>query len=257
MLSALALIPFVVLLVYLGGWPFALLVAAAAAMMQFEWLQMMYRPRSGPALCSALAISAAMLLVQAQLHAAALLALAVSGALAWLGTDGSRSRWWIALGAVWFGVPCAALVWLRGTDTGGADAVLWTLLMIWAADSGAYFAGRSIGGPKLAPRISPNKTWAGLLGGMIVASVTSVVFALIWGAPAILPGAMLALLLAPWSQVGDLAESAVKRHVGVKDSGALIPGHGGILDRVDALLFAVPAVALVAAVWPMGNLPWQ
>ena len=123
-------------------------------------------------------------------------------------------------------------------------AVLWLLLSVWSCDIGAFISGRSIGGPKLAPRISPNKTWAGLLGGILAAVVASVLLALISGSGSIVLFAIHGALLALISQCGDLAESSLKRRFDVKDSGNLIPGHGGILDRVDGVLFAAPALVL-------------
>ena len=257
LLSAAVLVPIVLLLVYLGAWPFAMLVAVASGIMLFEWLQMLYRTGALPAGLAGLGMAIAVVLLGQGWPVAGFGMLALTGGVVWVIVSGPRRRWWIALGLVWIALPCVALVWLRQAPDGGLAAVLWTLVMIWSADTGAYFAGRGIGGPKLAPSISPNKTWAGLVGGMLTAAVASVLFALVMGGQALLTAALLAALLAPWSQVGDLAESAIKRHVGVKDSGKLIPGHGGILDRVDALLFAAPAVALIAAVWPMGNLPWH
>ena len=129
-----------------------------------------------------------------------------------------------------------------------AIAAIWILLVVWASDIGAYAAGRLIGGPKLAPRISPNKTWAGLIGGVLAAAVTSASFvATLDGAdpgPASLLGGALAIV----AQAGDLVESWVKRRFGVKDTGTLIPGHGGLLDRVDALLAVILVGACIAAV---------
>lgn len=255
-LSAVILVPIVLLLVYLGGWYFTVLVAVAGGLMLFEWLHMLYRPRPVFVYTAAMAMAAAILLWAGGALLASLAAIIVSVALSLAAAAGERSRLWIALGLIWFGVPCGALIWLRQAETGGLAAVLWTLLMIWAADTGAYFAGKTIGGPKLAPKVSPNKTWAGLLGGMLGAAGISVAFALLVDGQALALAAVSAAVLAPWSQVGDLAESAIKRHVGVKDSGALIPGHGGIFDRVDALLFTAPVVALMAAFWPKGELPW-
>lgn len=256
-LSAAVLIPIVLVLVYLGGWYFSVLVAVAAGLMLSEWLNMFYRP-SMPLLWLASALLAAAVLLAAGDRAPmAMACLAGAGLVSWLAASGTRSRLWIPLGLLWFAAPCWALVWLRQAEAGGLAAVLWILAMIWAADTGAYFAGRGIGGPKLAPRVSPNKTWAGLIGGMVAAALVSVGFALAVDGQALSVAIVAAALLAPWSQVGDLAESAVKRHVGVKDSSALIPGHGGIFDRVDALLFAAPAVALIALFLPMGELPWQ
>ncbi|HEX8526440.1 phosphatidate cytidylyltransferase, partial [Allosphingosinicella sp.] len=122
----------------------------------------------------------------------------------------------------------------------------WLMLVTWATDIFAYFAGRSIGGPKLAPKISPNKTWAGLIGGMAGAAVVGAVFAYLSGISADLPdflwlGAPMGLL----AQIGDLYESSVKRRRGVKDSGTLLPGHGGVLDRLDGLLPVILATFLV------------
>jgi len=128
-------------------------------------------------------------------------------------------------------------------------------MVVWAADTGAYFSGRKFGGKlfkgrKLAPKISPNKTVEGLLGGLLLGMVVGVVFSLFAGASAAqLPAvALVALLAGLFSVIGDLFESLLKRHVGVKDSGHLIPGHGGILDRLDGVLAALPAFALGKAV---------
>tara|TARA_R110002096_G_scaffold151307_10_gene313823 strand:- start:375 stop:1190 length:816 start_codon:yes stop_codon:yes gene_type:complete len=154
------------------------------------------------------------------------------------------------LGALYAAVPAASMIWLRETVELGGFIVLWCMIIVWSMDTGAYFAGKNIGGPKLAPRISPNKTWAGLVGGALTAVITGliagyyfdlaavhVVWTWQWGIP-------IAAGLAIWSQIGDLFESALKRHFAVKDSGAIIPGHGGIMDRVDGVVFAAPVVAL-------------
>ncbi|WP_395832439.1 phosphatidate cytidylyltransferase, partial [Elstera sp.] len=128
----------------------------------------------------------------------------------------------------------------------GREMVLWLRGVVWATDTGAYFVGRMIGGPRLAPTISPNKTWAGLIGGMAAAGGIGALIGTSVGGS----GPLLALLgagLAVVAQTGDLAESALKRHAGVKDSGRMIPGHGGILDRVDGLMpVALVLVLLVA-----------
>lgn len=142
-------------------------------------------------------------------------------------------------------LPAASLLWLRAASDQGGWVVLWMMIIVWSMDTGAYFAGKNIGGPKMAPRISPNKTWAGLIGGTVTAVILGAVAAYYFGFRVnfliLLP---LAALLAIWSQIGDLAESALKRHFKVKDSGAIIPGHGGIMDRVDGVIFAAPAIAL-------------
>jgi phosphatidate cytidylyltransferase len=133
----------------------------------------------------------------------------------------------------------------------GRGPLLWVLFLVWATDSGAYFAGRAIGGPKLAPRISPKKTWAGLAGGMLAAALVG------WAMQnGVMPGAWrlaaASAALAVVAQAGDLAESGLKRYFGVKDSSQLIPGHGGVLDRLDGLLAVAPAVAVLALISPNG-----
>jgi phosphatidate cytidylyltransferase len=151
---------------------------------------------------------------------------------------------WAALGVVYLGVAGVAAIWLRSQPEQGFAIVLWLLGVVWATDSGAYIAGRRIGGAKLAPRISPNKTWAGLGGGMLAAALVGAVTAALIGGSALTLFAVSAAL-AVVEQIGDLAESALKRRFGVKDSGTIIPGHGGMLDRLDGMLAVLPAVAAI------------
>ena len=152
---------------------------------------------------------------------------------------------WLALGGIYIAVPSWALLHLRADSTAGAVIVFWMLAVVWSADTGAYAFGRLIGGVKLAPVISPNKTWAGLLGGVGAAGVTGALAGVILEVEAIPALAGWSALIGAISQIGDLAESWVKRHFGVKDTGAILPGHGGLFDRVDGLLVAVVAVAVL------------
>ena len=147
-----------------------------------------------------------------------------------------------------------ALLWLRHQPEMGRETVIWMLACTWATDIGAYFVGASAGGAKLAPRISPSKTWSGLIGGMAWAAVASAATGLAFGLGSTFSLAAIGAVLAIVAQLGDLAESALKRSAGVKDSGGLIPGHGGLLDRVDGLVAVLVAVALmrltVGGAWP-------
>ena len=166
-----------------------------------------------------------------------------------LRVESPRSAWY-ALGVVYAAVPCLALMWLRQDPQFGLAVTLWILTLVWATDTGAFFAGRLIGGPKLAPVISPKKTWSGLLGGMTAAALVGVAAAALredWT-----PGALAAasIVLAVIAQGGDLLESSIKRHFGVKDTSNLIPGHGGLMDRVDGLLTV--GIAVASVVWLHG-----
>lgn len=149
------------------------------------------------------------------------------------------------LGVFYTGVPTVALLWLRSQEPNGFYAVLFLFIVVWATDTLAYLGGRLIGGPKLAPAISPNKTWAGLVCGVIAAIALCYFYAGYVGAPMVAL-AVLAGVLACISQVGDLAESALKRKFDIKDSSQLIPGHGGFLDRLDSLVPVAVAAALFA-----------
>ncbi|MFW0777389.1 MAG: phosphatidate cytidylyltransferase [Rickettsiales bacterium] len=171
----------------------------------------------------------------------------------WNGLTKDDGPGWHLAGMFYAAVPCASLIWLRNLSLelsadAGLYVVLYLFLIIWATDIGAYFAGRQIGGPKLAPAISPGKTWAGLGGGVLAAAAVGGICSSFTP----FPGSFLACLimgafLAVLAQCGDLFESWMKRRVGIKDSGTLIPGHGGLLDRVDGLTFTTPFFAFALA----------
>ncbi|MFA7428636.1 MAG: phosphatidate cytidylyltransferase [Rhodospirillaceae bacterium] len=249
-LSALVMAPVALVAVWLGSPYFDILVAVAGAVMAWEW-DRMCRGRfsvSGRLLALVVAV--------AGLAAVAFPVPAV--ALVWVGclliAVLSRSGW-LSLGALYIGLPVVALVWLR--EDGGPATMFWLFCIIWATDTGAYAAGRTIGGPLLAPRISPKKTWAGLLGGMVAAGVVGAAFGLSMGLSAWGGLAAFSAGLAVVGQIGDLFESSVKRRFNVKDSSAIIPGHGGVLDRVDGLIAAAPVVALVSLAFGGGLEIWR
>lgn len=163
-------------------------------------------------------------------------------------------RWamgWGMIGGAYIGLAGIGLLYLRGLDPLGFATALLVIGVVAAADIGGYFAGRTIGGPKLWPRVSPKKTWAGAIGGVACAMVVGAVAGLVVDGARFLAVCMISALIAVISQVGDLAESNLKRHFGVKDSGRLLPGHGGVLDRFDGLIAAILAVAV--AVWLSGR----
>ena len=148
-----------------------------------------------------------------------------------------------------------ALLWLRHQPAAGRETILWLVACVWATDIGAYVVGRTAGGAKLAPRISPGKTWSGLIGGMAWAAVASAAVGYAVGLGHSIELAVIGAALAVVGQGGDLLESAAKRRAGVKDSGTLIPGHGGVLDRIDALMAVLVVVALARLI-AGGGWPW-
>ncbi|MBC7576893.1 MAG: phosphatidate cytidylyltransferase [Tardiphaga sp.] len=154
---------------------------------------------------------------------------------------------WGALGIVYAAAALAASVMVRLDPQWGFTALMFILLVVWVTDIGGYFAGRGIGGPKLWPRVSPKKTWAGAIGGIVLSLAVAAGFAA-FGIGRLVPLLLLAATLTTMSQLGDLFESAVKRRFGVKDSSHIIPGHGGLLDRLDGYVFAVVAAAVIGLV---------
>lgn len=249
-LSALVMAPPALLAVWWGGVAFAVLVAVAVAVMCWEWDGIVSKRFGWPGRVSAIGCVLSVFVALFQPDIAVLIVLAAAAAAAALAPSGDgRPRLWAGTGALYAGLPAVALVWLRDESTGGLFLVLWLMLLVWATDIGAYAAGRTIGGPLLLPRVSPKKTWAGLIGGMVCAALVGIPSATLmplapdampwWGL--CLAGAALAVV----AQAGDLSESWVKRRWNVKDSSNIIPGHGGVLDRVDGLLAAALAVAVV------------
>jgi len=148
-----------------------------------------------------------------------------------------------------------ALLWLRHHPGYGRETILWIVACVWATDIGAYFLGSYVGGAKLAPSISPSKTWSGLVGAICTTAVVSAACGLVFNAGETPVLALTGVAIAVVAQAGDLLESSAKRRAGVKDSGAIIPGHGGILDRIDGLIAALVFVAVLRLVLG-GEWPW-
>lgn len=238
---------------WLGSWPFFGLVLVGMVGLGTEWAGMLHQPaRSlrGIVLLAWPAIACIATVTVERWNDALLMLLAplVLGL-------------WIGVGSIAIGVGGISLLWLRFMTGSGWDGVLFVILVVWASDTFAYVAGRAIGGAKLAPRISPGKTRSGSLGGLAGAMVVGAVLALLLPSPvgaaaSALRGLGFGLFLGIVSQAGDLAESAFKRRCGVKDSGRSIPGHGGMLDRFDGLLAAVPLAALLSLAAPPGHGFW-
>lgn len=249
-LSAAILAPIALLAVHLGGLALAVLMVAAAAALGWEWSRLcgFAPPRPlGTALMALLVTTVVVADIGGAFGDLAVVVILVAAIIAVVSIvrRGERSALrWCAVGVVYLGLPCLALLWLR---IAGADHVFWVLCVTWAADIGAYFTGRAIGGPRLAPAISPNKTWSGFVGGMVAAAVVGAGIGLAFGSHGGGAAALAALLVALAAVVGDLVESGMKRHFGAKDAGNLIPGHGGALDRLDSLLLAAPMAALLLA----------
>ena len=152
----------------------------------------------------------------------------------------------LALGVLYIGIAGLCLIELRHDNEAGRDNILFLLSAVWASDIGAYMAGRVFGGPRLWPQVSPNKTWSGSIGGLVFAMLVGALLTLVLAPGSMARAAAVAAILAVATQAGDLLESAIKRHFKVKDTSSLIPGHGGLLDRLDGLLAAAPVAALLA-----------
>lgn len=249
--SALVLAPLAIIVVLLGGWPFVLVWCLAAMIVYWEWTaEIVKAPRSAE-VAGVGVLAVAGLLGASGFPSMAILVIAVgAGALAALG--GTR-RLWCGAGLLYAGLVLAGPMLLRRDlhPDFGVLALFYLFAVVWATDILALFAGRRIGGPKLAPSISPKKTWsgaiAGVLGGVAAGAVVAAVGSNLLNLPKtnILAATGLALLLSVVAQGGDLFESAVKRRFGVKDSGRIIPGHGGLMDRLDGFLAAAGAAALL------------
>ncbi|MGH6891652.1 MAG: phosphatidate cytidylyltransferase [Dongiaceae bacterium] len=275
-LSAAILLPLTVLAIAFGHPSFDLLVAVFAAIMAWEWARICARrrqsenpspaarlPATGWLLPGAILIATSSVAVLSFGFAPAAskagwLIVGVGAILSALaGARHHRSRaFWFSVGTVYVTLPAVALVAIRGEPTLGRETLFWIIALVVAADTGGYLVGRSVGGPKLAPRISPNKTWSGLGGAVAGAALAGILTAFVLNHTNVWVLALISSGLGLVEQAGDLVESAFKRHFGVKDTSQIIPGHGGVLDRVDGLL-AVAIAVLVLDEWAGGSvLAW-
>ncbi len=248
--SAAVLAPAAILVAWIGGWVFAAAVAIVSILMMREWIRMSDPIAPARAWLPVGLIAAfAILLAAVDMWLWAGVLLAAGAALAAMLRRPRGHEWRAAFGALYIGVPCMVLLWVRLAPEQGFVALLCLFAIVWAADIGAYIAGAWIGGPKLAPRASPNKTWTGFIVAVALAAVAGGAGFLLIG-HSVFIGAVLGLLTGLAAMGGDLLESVLKRRFGVKDAGGIIPGHGGVLDRVDALMGAVLMFAALIAYWP-------
>ncbi|MGF1621303.1 MAG: phosphatidate cytidylyltransferase [Rhodomicrobiaceae bacterium] len=228
---------------------FAVLIVIAMAAMAWEWGRLVRGKGLDPAFAAQFTATAAACWAATSGFPAAAIGIVIAGTVAvFLIRRMSEKRslaLWSASGVYYAGLPAISLIWLRGDETHGTLAVIYLFVIVWTTDIAAYFFGRLIGGARLAPRISPKKTWAGLIGGVLTAGLAGLLFAYSTGLEIPWLGAM-AVGFALVAQLGDLGESAIKRIFGKKDSSSLIPGHGGILDRIDGLVSVAVVAALVA-----------
>jgi phosphatidate cytidylyltransferase len=228
-----------------GPIPFAALVLVVALFVSWEWGRMVRRVSADAAFfVQAIAVTAAVALTAAG-YAVLAVAIIVTAAIILVPLVFGRGARLSALGAFYVGLPSISLVWLRQDSPNGLLAILLIFAVVWSSDIAAYAAGRAIGGPKLWPSISPNKTWAGLIGGATACVLAGAVFAAIIGASPVRLG-LIALALGLIAQAGDLAESALKRLFGLKDASSLIPGHGGFMDRMDSIVAVAVAAGMIA-----------
>jgi len=248
-MSSIVLAAAVLAVTWLGGAPFRVFAALMALAIVYEWTTISRKSADGiviavgaAGLCvamAALAIGQSAETVILLTAVSALLALAIGVA-----RGGPRET---ALSVAYAGAAGLSLAFVRGDTAAGLKAVLFLFAVVWATDILAYFVGRALGGPKLAPRISPGKTWSGAIGGTVGGVLGGVLLAFAVGSGQVAYLALVALLLSVVSQLGDLFESAIKRRHGAKDSGTWIPGHGGVMDRVDGLVAAAFALYLIGA----------
>lgn len=243
--SALVLVPLALGAAYLGGWPFAVLWGLAAMVVLWEWNSLVAGSDQRIVLTTggaSLALAIALVLTGHLLAAVIVLAISTLGVAS---LAPAKRRTWIAAGVPYAGALGVAPIVLRSDNGEGFLAIIFLFAVVWTTDIAAYFAGRAIGGPKLMPRVSPNKTWSGAIGGTLAAVVVALALAKVTALTGLFAITMLAVILSICAQGGDLFESFLKRRFGAKDSGHLIPGHGGLMDRLDGFVTASVVAALI------------
>jgi phosphatidate cytidylyltransferase len=265
--SAAVLAPFTLAITYAGGWLFVALCTISAGVILWEWTALVSRRADARILIPGwAALIVAAVLTGFHLGSEAWAAIALGALFASLvvailpraegdaaSTDGTSEEpaaaaLWAAGGVVYAGALLLAPAMLRGDPDWGLTALLFLFADVWVTDIAAYFCGRAIGGPLLWPEVSPNKTWSGAIGGLAGGVAASVAVAYASGIGKLGIVGVMALVLSVLAQAGDLFESAVKRRVGAKDASHLIPGHGGLMDRLDGFLIAALAALLIGII---------
>jgi phosphatidate cytidylyltransferase len=249
--SALALAPAVLAITYLGGWFFLILCAAAAVGILWEWTHLIGKADPGILAPGLAALLAALVLTGLGRPEAAGVAIvvgaALAGGMAGRPVYGARldAGTWAAGGVIYAGIAFMSPALLRLDPGWGLTALLFLFATVWITDIFAFLCGRAIGGPLLWPRVSPKKTWSGAIGGLAGGVAAGVLVAYASGIGKLGMAGVVALLLSVLAQAGDLFESAVKRRFGAKDASRFIPGHGGLMDRLDGFLFAAFAALII------------
>lgn len=246
--SAIAMIVVALTATWYGGLPFLLFWSLAALIVWYEWATIIRaEPRTTVIALGAIAIaiSALLLSMRLPLYAAAGI---LAGAIACGAVASRETRVWSAAGLLYASLVFIPAVLLREDSKFGFLAIVWLYAVVWLTDIAAYFAGRFIGGPKLAPAVSPNKTWSGAIGGTLFGVLGGVAVAAFANARFAVMSIVIAFVVSVFSQAGDIFESFVKRKFGKKDASGILPGHGGVMDRVDGFIFAAALALLIGLV---------
>ncbi len=259
-LSASVLAPLAIVAAWLGGTLLAALTLVGAGLMGWEWGRLTDRGqfgRRGALVAATEIVGVAVAILGAPVLALGVLLAGAVARVAWPEPERSNASLWAGIGTLWIGAACVGLLWLAADPAAGRATILWLFGVVWGTDSAAYLVGRWAGGPRLAPRWSPKKTWSGALGGLVAAGLVGAITAKILGFSMLSPVLWLSMGLSVAVQAGDLAESAAKRRFGVKDTSGLIPGHGGLLDRLDGMLAALAVVALMTLARGASPVMWS
>lgn len=228
-----------------GGFPFLLFWTLAALIVWYEWATVVKaEPRTPILAFGALTIVVAAILLSLKFPIVALLAIVIGAGVVFVMTQGD-ARNWSGGGLFYAALAAIPIILLRDDPKFGFFAAIWIYAVVWLTDIAAYFCGKFIGGKKLAPSISPSKTWSGAIGGTLFGVLGGAMVATLANARFALMHIVIALAVSVFSQAGDIFESSVKRKFGTKDSSKLLPGHGGVMDRLDAFIAACALALLI------------
>ena len=251
LLSGMCILPIPIIAIWNGSWIFVTFVGLLGLLLMCEWDKLIgLRSRKKINYVAPTLVGLSIWLIWSSNIWIALICLFGAIFVNFLtGTKDSRDKILSLWGPIYIFLPCACVVWIREYSGEGLALMLWLFVVVCVTDTGAYFFGKIVGGPRLAPKISPGKTWAGLFRGIICGTFFGTLFGVFWLDFPVIPSLWewggIAILVAGVAQIGDLGESWLKRKMDVKDSGTIIPGHGGLLDRLDGFMVSAPVFTSV------------